>query len=115
LKVGFLSAVADPCVFYCLDKNPVWLFVHVDDIAVFGKDLDYFKKEIKAEFDMKDLGKANLLLGIKVVHDNKAIILTQEHYVVSLLELYGMTSARTVTTPLVPNLHLDKALVEEQD
>jgi hypothetical protein len=26
-----------------------------------------------------------------------------------------MTSARTVTTPLVPNLHLDKALVEEQD
>jgi hypothetical protein len=52
----------------------------VDDIAVFGKDLSIFKKEIKSEFNMKELGKANLLLGIKIIHDPNAIVLSQLHY-----------------------------------
>jgi hypothetical protein len=91
----------------------VWLFIHVDDIAVFGKHLNYFKTEIKTEFDMKDLGKADLLLGIKVIHDPLAIILTQQHYISLLLDLYGMAGCRTVSTPLVPNSHFDKATNEE--
>ena len=107
--------MADPCVFYQLNKNPVWLFLHVDDIAVFGNDLTYFKNEIKEEFDMKDLGRAELLLGIKVVHVNKDIILTQENYVVSLLELDRMTNARTVSIQLIPNINLDKATTQEMD
>jgi hypothetical protein len=113
--VNFKASVADPCVFYCLDQNPVWLFIHVDDIAVFGKDLTIFKQEIKAEFDMKDLGKADILLGIKIIHDPNAIVLSQLHYVHSLLELYGMEHSRPTSTPLVPNSHLDKASPEEID
>jgi hypothetical protein len=115
LSVGFISSIADPCVFFRLDKCPVWLFIHVDDIAVFGKDLNVFKDKIKHKFDMKDLGQANLLLGIKVIHDPLAIMLSQEHYIGSLLDLYGMTNCRSVATPLVPGSHLDKATIEEID
>ena len=89
------------------------MFLHVDDIAVFGKDLTPFKNEIKSEFDMKDLGQADLLLGIKVFHDSNAIIMTQHHYINSLLDLYGMNGCRPVSTPLVPNSHLAVATVEE--
>lgn len=64
---------------------------------------------------MKDLGKSNLLLGIKILHDPKAIILSQAHYVNSLLELYAMAGCRTVSTPLVPNSHLAAATIEEKD
>jgi histone deacetylase 1/2 len=115
LTVGFAISVADPCVFYRLGDNPVWLFIHVDDIAVFGKDISTFKSEIKAEFDMKDMGRADLLLGIKVLHEPSAIILSQLHYVNSLLALYGMTACRPVATPLVPNTQLDRATTEEID
>jgi hypothetical protein len=91
------------------------LFIHVDVIAVFEKDLTPFKNEIKSEFDMKDLGQADLLLGIKIFHDQNAIIMTQHHYIDSLLDLYGMNGCRPVSTPLVPNSHLAVATVEEVD
>jgi hypothetical protein len=111
LSVGFSISVADPCVFYRLGNNPVWLFIHVDDIAVFGKDISTFK----SEFDMKDMGKADLLLEIKVLHEPTAIVLSQLHYVNSLLALYGMSACRPVATPFVPNTQLDRATTEEVD
>ena len=40
IKVGFKLTVADLCVFYLLDENPVWLFVQVDDISVFRTNLN---------------------------------------------------------------------------
>jgi hypothetical protein len=115
VSVGFKIAVSDPCVFYCLEGEPVWIFVHVDDLEVFSKDVFPFKEEIKREFDMKDMGQADLMLGIKILHEKNAIVLLQLHYVNSLLELYGMSSCRTVSTPLIPNIHLAKLTLEEQD
>ena len=88
---------------------------YVNDITVFGKDVSGFKAEIKLEFDMKDLGTADLLLGIKVHHETNAIVLSQQHYVDSLLDLYGMKPCRPAATPLVPNSQLDKATTEEVD
>jgi hypothetical protein len=87
----------------------------VDDIAVFGRDISAFKDKINLEFDMKDLGDANLLLGIKIHHNPNAIVLSQRHSVASLLELYGMNNCRPTATPLVPNMHLSKASTEEID
>jgi hypothetical protein len=100
-------------VFFQLDNNPVWLFVHIYNIDVFGQDLATFKNEIKRKFDMKDLGQADILLGIKIFHNPSAIIMTQHHYINSLLDLYGMTGCCPVSTPLVPSSHLTSASVEE--
>ncbi|MBW0532418.1 hypothetical protein O181_072133 [Austropuccinia psidii MF-1] len=110
---GFKAAVSDPCVFHQKDNCPIWIFVHVDDIAIFGKNLDKFKKEIEQEFKTKLLGQANLLLGIKIHHDIDFIRLTQEHYVESVLDLYGMNDCRSVATPLIPNEHLKAATLNE--
>jgi hypothetical protein len=115
VSVGFSISVADPCVFFRLGDDPVWLFIHVDVIAVFGKNISTFKTEIKEEFDMKDMGQADLLLGIKVLHEPTAIVLSQLHYVNSLLNLYGMTACKTVSTPLIPNSQLDTASQEDID
>jgi hypothetical protein len=52
---------------------------------------------------------------IKVLHEPDAIVLSQLHYVNSVLALYGMENWRSVATPLVPNTQLDKATVEESD
>ena len=91
------------------------LFLHVDDIAVFGRDVASFKAEISREFDMKDLGEADLLLGIEIHHQPDAVVLLQRHLDLSLLNLYGMTNCCPCATSLVPNVHLDSSLVEQAD
>ncbi|MBW0535465.1 hypothetical protein O181_075180 [Austropuccinia psidii MF-1] len=110
---GFTSSVSDPCVFFRTAPPPIWLFFHVDNIAVFGRELSSFKKDIKCEFDVKDIGEADLMLGIKLNRVNDGLILSQTHYVESVLALYGMNECRPVTTPMVPNSHLEEGSPEE--
>ncbi|MBW0505428.1 hypothetical protein O181_045143 [Austropuccinia psidii MF-1] len=101
------------CVFFRKAPPPIWLFFHVDDIAVFGSELSSFKEDIKREFDVKDLGKADLMLGVKLDHVNGGLFLSQTHYVESVLALYGMSKCRSVATPMVPNSHLEEGSSEE--
>ncbi|MBW0485265.1 hypothetical protein O181_024980 [Austropuccinia psidii MF-1] len=84
----FKAAVSDPCVFYQKDASPLWLFIHVDNIAIFGKNLEKFEKEIEQELKTKLLGWEDLMLGIKIHHDDNLIKLSQDHYIESILELY---------------------------
>ncbi|MBW0544488.1 hypothetical protein O181_084203 [Austropuccinia psidii MF-1] len=112
-SVGFSSCVLDACVFYRMGTNPVWLYIHVDDIAIFGKDVIGFKKELANEFEIKDLGQADLLLGIKITHSEDFVSLDQQHFTESLLDLYGMSNCKAVSTPLIPGVHLEVASQED--
>ncbi|MBW0521828.1 hypothetical protein O181_061543 [Austropuccinia psidii MF-1] len=87
--------------------------VHVDDIAIFGKDVEPFKAEVSMEFNIKVIGVADLMLGVKVTHEDDLILLDQKHFCESLLDLYGMEDCRPVCTPLIPNQHLSSASEEE--
>ncbi|MBW0505351.1 hypothetical protein O181_045066 [Austropuccinia psidii MF-1] len=113
-NAGFTTCKLDPCVFYRSEPDKVWIYVHVDDIAIFGKNLDIFKKEIDNEFKIKDMGPADLLLGVKISQLDNGIGMDQQHFVESLLELYGMQDCKPVSTPLVPNKHLGPATEEER-
>ncbi|MBW0524276.1 hypothetical protein O181_063991 [Austropuccinia psidii MF-1] len=93
-------------------ESPV-LYVNVDEIALFGREVEGFKTEISREFGIKDIGTANLMLGVKVSQGDGYITLDQQHYTESLLELYSMGDSRPVSTPLVPNSHLKEATAEE--
>ncbi|MBW0542861.1 hypothetical protein O181_082576 [Austropuccinia psidii MF-1] len=111
---GFIAAVSNPCVFFLKGIKPVWIYVHVDDLAIFGPDLLDFKMEIKNSFEMKDLGEASLLLGIKITHINNGFTLSQEHYINTLAWEYDLEKYSPVNTPLKPNLHLNNATKEEE-
>ncbi|MBW0560427.1 hypothetical protein O181_100142, partial [Austropuccinia psidii MF-1] len=113
VAVGFSSCISDPCVFLRKGEYPVWLYIHVDDIAIFGRKVQYFKEEVMKEFEIKDVGPADLMLGIKVTHSAHYVSLDQQHFTESLLELYGMINCNSVSTPLVPNEHLSSASISE--
>ncbi|MBW0522157.1 hypothetical protein O181_061872 [Austropuccinia psidii MF-1] len=53
------------------------------------------------------LGKADLMLGVKITHLPNSITLSQCHYVEALLELYGMALCKPVATPLISNSHME--------
>ncbi|MBW0473974.1 hypothetical protein O181_013689 [Austropuccinia psidii MF-1] len=109
MKFGFKVSKADSCVFYLEEPERIWLFLHVDDIGIFGRNLTEFKKEIEKEFQTKLLGMADLMLGIKIIHQPDSITLIQSHYIDSLLDIYGMSNCKPVATPLIPNIHLEPA------
>ncbi|MBW0473455.1 hypothetical protein O181_013170 [Austropuccinia psidii MF-1] len=65
-SVGFMTCKLDTCVFHRKDPEDLWIYVHVNDFALFGKNLHIFKKEIHDDFDIKDMGPADLLLGVNI-------------------------------------------------
>ncbi|MBW0522315.1 hypothetical protein O181_062030 [Austropuccinia psidii MF-1] len=114
LSIGFKISKLDACVFFSEREDPIWLFLLVDDIGIFGKNISNFKKKIEKELQTKILGKANLMLGIKILHDTNSITLSQGHYINSLLDLCGMKNCKPVGTPLIPNSHFNAASQEER-
>ncbi|MBW0465071.1 hypothetical protein O181_004786 [Austropuccinia psidii MF-1] len=114
VKKGFTSCALDPCVFYGKGKCPIWLYIHVDNIAIFGKFVDDFKSKIAEEFEIKDIGIADLMLGVKISQNEAHLSLNQKHFTDSLLHLYGMDNCKLVSTPLGPNQHLLAATDKEE-
>ncbi|MBW0581941.1 hypothetical protein O181_121656, partial [Austropuccinia psidii MF-1] len=101
---GFKCSLTNPCFFWRKGENPICIYVHVGDLAIFGPDLEDFKKEIKPKFEIKDLGKTNLLLGIKINHLNDGFSIDEEHYIDELAEKYKIKDLIPSNTPL--KLHL---------
>ncbi|MBW0499048.1 hypothetical protein O181_038763 [Austropuccinia psidii MF-1] len=113
--INFVVCKLDPCVFYQKGIEPLWVYVDVYDMAIFGRNVQPFKDQLNRDFSIKDTGPADLLLGVKIQHLKEGITLDQQHFVDYLLDLYGMKSCKPVTTPLVPNEHIGAANVEEEE
>ena len=65
------------------------LCLYVDDILIFGTNLEVvnkIKKFLSQNFDMKDLGNAELILNTKIIGDDGGITLSQSHYVEKILK-----------------------------
>ena len=83
--------------------------VYVDDLIITSdceEDIDQVKGLLKAEFDMKDLGKLMYFLGIKVIWIADGIWLLQRKYVLDMLEKFGMIGCKPNATPIKKNSKL---------
>jgi hypothetical protein len=62
---------ADSCVYYRYGEGEaVMLCLYVDDILIFGSNLNVIeevKKLLLSNFDMKDLGEVDVILNIKLI------------------------------------------------
>ncbi|MBW0473115.1 hypothetical protein O181_012830 [Austropuccinia psidii MF-1] len=86
----------------------------MNDIGIFGTNIQEFKDEIPREFEIKDKGRANLILGMKATHLEDGITLEKHHFSKPLLELYGLSNFHPIATPLIPNDHFWKAILEDK-
>ncbi|KAK2971692.1 hypothetical protein RJ640_007730 [Escallonia rubra] len=79
------------------------LIVYVDDIIVTGNDSDEneaLRKYLPKEFEIKDLGKLKYFLGIEVARSKEGIFVSQQKYVLDLLEETGKLGCRPSDTPI---------------
>ena len=66
---------ADKCVYYRYGGgNGVILCLYVDDILIFGNNIDVIKEVkdfLSNNFEMKDLGEADVILNIKLLREEE--------------------------------------------
>lgn len=71
------------------------MIVYVDDIIIAGDDLiekDMLRKRLTVEFEIKKLEKLKYFLGIKVAYSEKRIFISQQKYILDLLQKTRMVS-----------------------
>ncbi|KAL0400133.1 UNVERIFIED_CONTAM: Copia protein [Sesamum radiatum] len=57
---------------------------------------------------MKDMGEADVILGIKLIRSTDRITISQSHYVEKIIEKFGYQSSRIVKTPYNSSVALFK-------
>jgi hypothetical protein len=89
----------------------VILCLYVDDILIFGTNLDMINKVktfLCQSFDIKDLIETDVILSIKLIKGENEIILTQSHYAEKVLSHFGYKDNKPSRTPDDPSLILQK-------
>ncbi|MBW0482661.1 hypothetical protein O181_022376 [Austropuccinia psidii MF-1] len=86
--------------------------MRVDNIAIFGTNLEVFKREISKEFKIKHIGPADVLIGVKIHQMKAGISLDQQNFTKAPLEKYAMNTCKMVVTPLTPNEHFFPATTD---
>lgn len=112
-SVGFVVNEADKCVYYRHGGGEgVILCLYVDDILIFGTNLkviEEVKSFLSQNFEMKDLGVADVILNIKLLRvDEGGITLLQSHYVEKILSRFGYSDCKNSQTPYDPSVPIRK-------
>ncbi|GJY71918.1 retrovirus-related pol polyprotein from transposon TNT 1-94 [Tanacetum coccineum] len=63
---------------------------------------------LHSTFDMKDMGEADVILGIRIQKNSNGYILTQSHYIEKTLKKFGHYDDRPVVSPFDPKVQLKK-------
>ena len=109
---GFIINESDKCVYYkFIDNICTIICLYVDDLLIFGSHIDAVNKVknfLRKNFDMKDLGKADLILGTKITRTSDGIALDQSHYIEKLLRKYNYFDCKPVCSPYDPSVKLFK-------
>jgi Reverse transcriptase (RNA-dependent DNA polymerase) len=96
----------DECIYHKFSESKfVFLALYIDDILLASNDKNMMyetKKFLFNYFDMKDLGEASYVLGLKIHRDqNKGILeLSQQAYINKILKRYGMKNCKPGNTPV---------------
>ncbi|CAM8893273.1 unnamed protein product [Rhodiola kirilowii] len=111
LSSGFKLNQADKCIYSKFDNsgNGVIICLYVDDMLIFGTDkkqVDLTKDFLSSSFSMKDMGEADVILGIRIKRENKSIALSQSHYVEKVLKKFNYLNCSPVSTPMDPSVKL---------
>ena len=112
LSSGFKINECDKCV-YVKDtiEGYVILCLYVDDMIIVGsndKVIKSTKDMLNSKFDMKDMGLADVILGVKITRTSDGIALSQTHYIDKILAKFNKSDTNVARTPVDVNLHLSK-------
>ncbi|KAL7148111.1 hypothetical protein ABFS83_06G156000 [Erythranthe nasuta] len=81
-----------------------------------SEELANIAEYLKKEFEVKDLGKTKLCLGIELEHKNNGILIHQSAYTKRVLKKFNMENSNSLSTLMVVrNLDLEKDLFRPKE
>jgi len=111
---GFEQCLDESCVYKKWNGDKVvFLVLYVDDILLIGNNvglMNSVKEWLSTNFDMKDLGEAAHILGIKVLRDRKKRMLglSQALYIDTILTRFSMHDSKKGFLPFRHGISLSK-------
>ena len=93
-----------PCVFIKRSGSEfVIIAVYVDDLNIIGttNELSEAVVNLKKDFEMKNLGKTKLCLGLQIEHLENGIFVHQSAYISKVLKRFYMDNAHPLSTLMV--------------
>ena len=97
----------------------VILCLYVDDILILGSSLkviEEVKEFLSKNFEIKDLGEADVILNIKLLREGDVgVTLLQSHYMEKVLSRFGFSDYTPAPTPYDPSVLLRKNRRIERD
>ncbi|KAH9659545.1 hypothetical protein KPL70_023885 [Citrus sinensis] len=117
MSLGYNRLSSDHCAYYKRfeDNYFIILLLYVDDMLVAGPNKDQVQEleaQLAREFEMKDLGPANKILGMQIHRDrnNRKIWLSQKNYLKKILRCFNMQDCKSISTPLPVNFKLSSSM-----
>ncbi|GKC01075.1 zinc finger, CCHC-type containing protein, partial [Tanacetum coccineum] len=62
--------------------------------------VDLTKEFLSSRFFMKDMGEADVILGIRIKHESNGIAISQSHYIEKILKKFNYFDCTPVSTPM---------------
>lgn len=112
INFGAKKSTADPCLYFKgSGKSQLLIAVYVDDILVASQNKDKiatFGQHLSNAFAITDLGATKYCLGMEFVQRKDEIEICQTGYIRDILDRFGMSESKIVSTPLNPGTKLNK-------
>nr|GEU87005.1 zinc finger, CCHC-type [Tanacetum cinerariifolium] len=61
-------------------------------------EVDLIKEFLSSRFSMKDIGEADIILGIRIKHESNGIAISQSHYIEKVLKKFNYSDCTPVST-----------------
>ncbi|KAH9678883.1 Integrase catalytic domain-containing protein [Citrus sinensis] len=117
MSLGYNRLSSDHCAYYKRfeDNDFIILLLYVDDMLVAGSNKDRvqeLKAQLAREFEMKDLGPANKILGMQIHRDrnNMKIWLSQKNYLKKILRRFNMQDCKSISISFPVNFKLSSSM-----
>ncbi|KAK8934250.1 hypothetical protein KSP39_PZI014288 [Platanthera zijinensis] len=117
-KHGYVKCAYEYALYMKVEKNGdiMILCLYVDVMIFTGSNpvmFEEFKRLMKEEFEMTDLGKLSYFLGVEVQQREDGIFIAQKKYAEEILKKFRMENSKPISTPTDPGTKLRKDSKEE--
>ena len=110
-RCGYTRLRSNPCAYiWHINGEFAIITVWVDDLLLFAmsiKLMNKMKMDIKAKWEVTDLGEPSKIIGIEITMSKDSIVISQRKYIESILKKEGLEHANPVGMPLDPNTPLE--------
>ena len=113
---NFVMIDEDHCVYSKRSGSKfVIITLYVDDILIARNNVEYLKdikSWLSSNFEMKDMGNAVYILGVKISRDRsrRLLSLSQETYINKVLERFNMQNCKPIGNPIAKGETLSKRM-----